>query len=293
MYSAKGRGKNNFQLFSGEMHEKTMHRLAMEGDLRLALEREEFELHYQPIVQLNTGRIVGAEALIRWRHPEKGLISPLDFIPLTEETGLIVPIGDWVIRRACFDAKNWQTVIKDIQVSVNLSGRQFQGEALISTITDILKETGLDSKLLVLEITESVLMKHAEATLSSLHKLKELGISFSIDDFGTGYSSMTYLKKFPVAKLKIDQSFIRDIPDDSDDVAIVLATINMAQGLKLELVAEGVETREQAEFLYKNGCELGQGYLFSKPLQHHLLLEACMANHAIFLERTTGNATFR
>jgi diguanylate cyclase (GGDEF)-like protein len=291
MYSAKGRGKNNYQLFSGEMHEKTMHRLAMEGDLRLALEREEFELHYQPIVELNTGRFVAAEALLRWRHPQKGIINPQDFIPLTEETGLIVPIGEWILRRACLDAQIWQTIIKGMQVSVNLSGRQFQDEPLIATITGILKETGLNSKLLVLEITESVLMKHADATISSLRQLKEMGISLSIDDFGTGYSSMTYLKKFPVAKLKIDQSFIRDIPDDNDDVAIVLATINMAHGLKLELIAEGVETHEQAEFLYRNGCDLGQGYLFSKPLPHHMLLQACRANNST-AGLTTGKTAF-
>ena len=283
MYVAKGRGKNNCQLFSGEMHEKTMRRLAMEGDLRHALEREEFELHYQPIVELNTGRIVAAEALIRWRHPGKGIINPQDFIPLTEETGLIIPIGEWVLRRACLDALAWQTINKDMQVSVNLSGRQFQGDSLqgdslISCIASILEETGLDSKLLVLEITESVLMKHAEATISSLLQLQNMGISFSIDDFGTGYSSMTYLKRFPVSKLKIDRSFIQDIPDDSDDIAIVTATIGMAHGLKLEVVAEGVETREQAEFLSKNGCDLAQGFLFSRPLKQHALLQVCKTN---------------
>ncbi len=278
MYFAKARGKNNYQLFSGEMHKETMYRLAVEGDLRNALERGEFELRYQPIINLSTGRIVAAEALLRWRHPEKGVMNPEDFIPLAEETGLIISIGEWVLKTACIDAQVWQTINKDMQVSVNLSGRQFQGDHLISSITSILEETGLNPQLLALEITESVLMKHAEATISSLRLLREMQISLSIDDFGTGYSSMTYLKRFPVSKLKIDQSFVREIPNDSDDVAIVTATIRMAQGLKLEVVAEGVETREQAEFLYKNGCDQAQGFLFSRPLKQHALLQVCKTN---------------
>jgi diguanylate cyclase (GGDEF)-like protein len=278
MYFAKARGKNNYQLFSGEMHKETMHRLALEGDLRNALERGEFELRYQPIIELSTGRIVAAEALLRWCHPEKGVISPDNFIPLAEETGLITTIGEWVLRTACMDAQVWQAVNNGMQVSVNLSGRQFQEDHLIASISSILEETGLNPQLLTLEITESVLMKHAEVTISSLRRLQEMGISLSIDDFGTGYSSMTYLKRFPVAKLKIDQSFVRDIPHDTDDVAIVMATIRMAHGLKLEIVAEGVETREQAEFLYKNGCDLVQGFLFSRPVEHSELLEICKTN---------------
>lgn len=273
MYSAKERGKNTYQHFSEEMHEKTSLRLALEGDLRLALERNEFELHYQPIVDMQTGKTVAVEALLRWRHAEKGMISPNAFIPLAETTGLIVPIGEWVLRQACLDAQAWQSRGHFIQVSVNLSGRQFREEPLIDSIQTVMMETGMDPTMLMLEITESVLMEHAEATVARLYRLKDMGIYLSIDDFGTGYSSMTYLKRFPVAKLKIDQSFIRDIPDDSEDVAITAATIQMAHGLRLRVVAEGIETKEQAEFLREHGCDLGQGYLYSRPVGLRGLLE--------------------
>ena len=288
MYSAKERGKNNYQHFSVEMHEKTSLRLALEGDLRLALERKEFEVHYQPIVALASGTVVAVEALLRWKHPEKGMISPNAFIPLAETTGLIVPIGEWVLRQACIDAHTWYDRGHEVQVSVNLSGRQFREEPLIDTILHILLETGLDPKMLMLEITESVLMEHAEATVARLYRLKDMGIYLSIDDFGTGYSSMTYLKRFPVAKLKIDQSFIRDIPDDSEDVAITTATIQMARGLKLPVVAEGIETQAQADFLRENGCELGQGYLFSRPINLTALLEYLEASRSRAISQTTG-----
>lgn len=273
MYSAKERGKNNYQHFSEEMHEKTSLRLALEGDLRHALERREFELHYQPMIELATGRIAAVEALLRWNHPEKGMVNPAAFIPLAETTGLIVPIGEWVLREACAHAQSWNAQGHPVQVSVNLSGRQFLEESLIRTILEILRETGLDPKMLVLEITESVLMEHAESTVARLYQLKDMGIYLSIDDFGTGYSSMAYLKRFPVGKLKIDQSFIRDIPEDSEDVAITTATIQMAHSLKLKVVAEGIETRAQADFLRERGCDIGQGYLFSRPLQHAALLK--------------------
>lgn len=273
MYSAKERGKNTYQHFSEEMHEKTSQRLALEGDLRLALERNEFEVHYQPIVDLDSAQPVAVEALLRWRHRERGLVSPQAFIPLAETTGLIVPIGEWVLRQACIDALALQDKGHPIQISVNLSGRQFREEPLIDSIERILLETGLDPTMLMLEITESVLMEHAESTVARLYRLKDMGIYLSIDDFGTGYSSMTYLKRFPVAKLKIDQSFIRDIPDDSEDVAITAATIQMAHGLRLKVVAEGIETRAQAEFLREHGCDLGQGYLYSRPVPLKGLLE--------------------
>jgi diguanylate cyclase (GGDEF)-like protein len=278
MYSAKERGKNTFQYFSEEMHEKSSLRLALEGDLRLALERREFEVHYQPIVALETGEVVAVEALLRWQHPAKGMIGPNIFIPLAETTGLIVPIGEWVLRQACTDAHAWHAQGHDVQVSVNLSGRQFREEPLIDTILTILLETGLDPSMLMLEITESVLMEHAEATVARLYRLKDKGIYLSIDDFGTGYSSMTYLKRFPVAKLKIDQSFIRDIPEDSEDVAITTATIQMAHGLKLRVVAEGIETKAQADFLRQRGCDMGQGYLFSRPVSFDALMEYLEAN---------------
>jgi diguanylate cyclase len=278
MYSAKERGKNNFQHFSEEMHAKTSLRLALEGDLRLALERNEFEVHYQPIIALASGNVVAVEALLRWHHPEKGMINPNAFIPLAETTGLIVPIGEWVLRQACAHAHIWHTQGHDVQVSVNLSGRQFREEPLIDRILGILLETGLDPKMLMLEITESVLMEHAEATVARLYQLKDMGIYLSIDDFGTGYSSMTYLKRFPVAKLKIDQSFIRDIPEDSEDVAITTATIQMAHGLKLRVVAEGIETPAQADFLRKQGCDMGQGFLFSRPVSFEEVMEFFVAS---------------
>lgn len=273
MYSAKEHGKNNYQHFSQEMHEKTSLRLALEGDLRHALERQEFELHYQPMIELATGRVAAVEALLRWNHPEKGMVNPAAFIPLAETTGLIVPIGEWVLREACAHAQSWNAQGHEVQVSINLSGRQFLEESLIRTILEILRDTGLDPKMLVLEITESVLMEHAESTVARLYQLKDMGIYLSIDDFGTGYSSMAYLKRFPVGKLKIDQSFIRDIPEDSEDVAITTATIQMAHSLKLKVVAEGIETRAQADFLRERGCDIGQGYLFSRPLKHAALLK--------------------
>lgn len=285
MYSAKERGKNNYRLFSAEMHEKASHRLALESDLRQALDRQEFELYYQPVVELASGRIVAVEALLRWHHPQKGMISPDAFIPLAEETGLIVPIGEWVLRTACAHAQAWNAGGHDVQISVNLSGRQFREESLIETILGILRETALEPHQLVLEITESVLMEHAETTVARLYQLKDMGIYLSIDDFGTGYSSMTYLKRFPVGKLKIDQGFIRDIPGDSEDAAITTATIQMAHGLKLQVVAEGIETEAQADFLSEHGCDLGQGYLFSRPLRHAALLERFFSSRASNLPR--------
>ena len=273
MYSAKERGKNTYQHFAEEMHEKTSLRLALEGDLRLALERNEFEVHYQPIVDLASGKTVAVEALLRWRNQEKGLVNPNAFIPLAETTGLIVPIGEWVLRQACLDALMLQEQGHYIQMSVNLSGRQFREEPLIDTIERILLETGLDPTMLMLEITESVLMEHAESTVARLYRLKDMGIYLSIDDFGTGYSSMTYLKRFPVAKLKIDQSFIRDILDDSEDMAITGATVQMAHGLRLKVVAEGIETPAQAEYLREHGCDFGQGFLYSRPVPMPDLLE--------------------
>jgi EAL domain-containing protein (putative c-di-GMP-specific phosphodiesterase class I) len=200
-------------------------------------------------------------------------VNPNAFIPLAETTGLIVPIGEWVLRQACLDALMIQEQGHYIQVSVNLSGRQFREEPLIDTIEHILLETGLDPTMLMLEITESVLMEHAESTVARLYRLKDMGIYLSIDDFGTGYSSMTYLKRFPVAKLKIDQSFIRDILDDSEDMAITGATVQMAHGLRLKVVAEGIETQAQAEYLREHGCDFGQGFLYSRPITLEDLLQ--------------------
>jgi diguanylate cyclase (GGDEF)-like protein len=267
MYHAKSRGKNKFQMFSEEMHYKSSTRLALESELRDAMEQGQFELYYQPQVALPSRRLVGAEALIRWRHPTKGLLLPTTFIPVAEETGLIVPIGEWVLRTACQHIRSWhEQRFRPIRISVNLSGRQFREDGLIDSVTAILQETEINPDLLELEITESVLMDDAESTVARLAKLKAMGIHLAIDDFGTGYSSMTYLKRFPVGRLKIDRSFIRDIPEDADDVAITMATIQMAHSLKLEVVAEGIETPAQVQFLCERQCDIGQGYLFSEAL---------------------------
>lgn len=267
MYHAKSHGKNKFQLFSEEMHHKSSTRLTLEGELRDALEQGQFELCYQPQVSLLSRRLVGAEALIRWNHPQKGIMLPNEFIPMAEDTGLIVPIGEWVLRTACHDVRSWhEQRYRPIRVSVNLSGRQFREESLIEQVTRILKETQANPDSLEFEITESVLMDDAEATVSRLASLSAMGIHLAIDDFGTGYSSMSYLKRFPVERIKVDHSFIRDIPHDPDDVAITVATIQMAHGLKLEVVAEGIETGAQAQFLREQRCDVGQGYLFSPPL---------------------------
>ncbi|HZV62669.1 MAG TPA: EAL domain-containing protein [Methylophilaceae bacterium] len=267
MYHAKSHGKNKFQLFSEEMHYKSSTRLTLEGELRDALEQGQFELCYQPQVSLLTRRLLGAEALIRWNHPQKGVMLPNQFIPMAEESGLIVPIGEWVLRTACQDIRFWhEQRYRPINLSVNLSGRQFREDGLIELVARILRETQADPDMLEFEITESVLMDDAESTVARLASLSSMGIHLAIDDFGTGYSSMSYLKRFPVERIKIDHSFIRDIPHDPDDVAITVATIQMARGLKLDVIAEGIETAAQAQFLREQGCEIGQGYLFSAAL---------------------------
>ncbi|ABE49175.1 MULTISPECIES: putative bifunctional diguanylate cyclase/phosphodiesterase [Methylobacillus] len=273
MYYAKSRGKNNFQMFSAEMHHKSSTRLLLETELRVALEEKQFELYYQPQFSLPDCKLVGVEALIRWHHPQRGLLCPSSFIPVAEETGLIVRIGEWVLREACRQAMEWKALGVPLRMSVNLSGRQFRQENLVQTMTKIIERTGMDSSLLELEITETVLMEDAEATTTRLADLKAMGMHLAIDDFGTGYSSMAYLKRFPVSRLKIDRSFIRDIPNDPDDVAITTATIQMAHSLKLEVVAEGVETKAQLQFLREQGSDMVQGYLFSRPVSAREMAE--------------------
>ena len=277
MYYAKSRGKNNFQMFSAEMHHKSSTRLVLESELRAALEHGQFELYYQPQIGLPGNKLIGVEALIRWHHPQRGLLMPGSFIPMAEETGLIVPIGEWVLREACRQAMDWKEMGLVLRMSVNLSGRQFRQENLLTTVTHILEATRMDTSLLELEITESVLMEDAESTITRLNNLKAMGLELAIDDFGTGYSSMAYLKRFPVSRLKIDRSFIRDIPHDADDVAITTATIQMAHSLKLEVVAEGVETRAQLQFLLEQGSDMVQGFLFSQPKDAHQLSEMALA----------------
>jgi diguanylate cyclase (GGDEF)-like protein/PAS domain S-box-containing protein len=267
MYHAKELGRNTFQFYTAELNRRTAKRLQLETALRHALERNELLLHYQPQLSLKSGRIIGAEALARWRHPEMGLVSPQEFIPLAEETGLILPIGEWVLRTACTQARAWHAAgFGALQIAVNLSGRQFQHRHLAKLVKQVLHDTGLDPRLLDLELTESLLMHNTEAILGTMEELHAYGVSFSMDDFGTGYSSLSYLKRFPIDTLKIDQSFMRDIPRDPDDAAIAQAIIAMAHSLDIRVIAEGVETARQLAFLRAKRCDGMQGFLFSKPL---------------------------
>jgi diguanylate cyclase (GGDEF)-like protein/PAS domain S-box-containing protein len=267
MYRAKETGKNNYQFYMAEMTAKATERLSLENDLRTALGQGELSLYYQPIVDVKTGRIVGMEALLRWKHPTRGMISPALFIPLAEETGLIIPIGAWVLRTACEQCRAWQKLgFASLHVAVNLSARQFHQKDLPAFIYGVLQETGLNPGALGLELTEGLVMQQAEASVNTLRELKAMDFRISIDDFGTGYSSLSYLKRFPIDVLKIDQSFVRDIPTDPDDAAIAITIITMAHTLGLKVVAEGVETEQQLNFLREHLCDAMQGYYFSKPL---------------------------
>jgi diguanylate cyclase (GGDEF)-like protein/PAS domain S-box-containing protein len=267
MYRAKERGRNNYQVYARDMNARILEHLALETDLRRALERDEFQLHFQPQVEIKTGKIVGMEALVRWNKPDTGLISPAKFIPLAEETGLIVPIGEWVLRAAAKQSKAWEDAgYPGLRTAVNLSARQFQNENLVEVVRKVLNETGLDPHRLELELTESILMQKEKNTIAVLNEINAMGVWLSIDDFGTGYSSLGYLKRFPISTLKIDQSFIRDITTNEDDKAIVTAIITLAHSLKLKVIAEAVETREQLELLRSLDCDEVQGYLFCRPL---------------------------
>jgi diguanylate cyclase (GGDEF)-like protein len=267
MYHAKEAGRNSHRFFTEQMNRQVVEHLSLETSLRRALENKEFVLHYQPQMDLGEGRIIGVEALIRWNSPEHGLISPARFIPVAEDSGLIVPIGAWVLSEACRQARAWQDAgLPPIVVAVNLSAVQFKRPELVNTVINALVLSDLDSQWLELELTESILIQDAEATLDTVRRLKSLGIKLSVDDFGTGYSSLTYLKRFAVDKLKIDQSFVRDLVTDSDDAAIVRAIIQMARSLKLKTIAEGVETEEQANRLRLSHCDEIQGYWFAKPM---------------------------
>ena len=267
MYRAKKLGRNNFQFFTPSMNDEAMERVRIEGALRNALERDEFVLHYQPQVDMKTGQIVGMEALIRWNHPELGMVPPGRFVGVAEETGLIVPIGAWVMRTACAQNKAWQLAgYPRLRVAVNLSARQFGAADLMASLEATLAETGLDAACLEIELTESLFMSDVTPAVELLHRMKALGINLSIDDFGTGYSSFSYLSRFPIDVLKIDRSFVADITHDANDAAIVSSIIALAHNLKLAVIAEGVETLAQLDYLRSHGCDEMQGYYFSKPL---------------------------
>ncbi|MGX9568133.1 EAL domain-containing protein [Pseudomonas viciae] len=267
MYRAKELGRNSYQFYTSEMNNKVQGKLALQDGLRNALNHDEFLLLYQPQVDLQSGQIVGVEALIRWQHPELGMVSPIKFIPQAEETGLIVPIGDWVIHTACRQNKDWQDAgWPPITMSVNISARQFIERDLVDRVMHALQETGLDPMYLELELTESLIMQDLQQAVSKMKELQSMGIRLSIDDFGTGYSSLAALKSFPIARLKIDQSFVRDLPDNENDKAIATAVISLGHKLNLKVIAEGVETEEQLSFLRENGCDEIQGYFFSKAV---------------------------
>ncbi len=267
MYRAKDAGRNNYHFYSADMSAKAFERLTLETSLRHALDRQEFLLYYQPQVGLDTSKIVGVEALLRWQHPDLGLVSPTEFISLLEDTGLIVPVGEWVLQTACDQAMVWRNAgFPPINLAVNLSSRQFNTLNLTDVINRVLENSGFDPARLELEITESVIMENAQETIDTLGALGKMGIRFAIDDFGTGYSSLSYLKRFPINTLKIDHSFVRDISSDPDDAAIVTTIVAMAHNLNLMVVAEGVETKDEFAFLRACGCDYMQGYLFSKPV---------------------------
>lgn len=280
LFRAKRLGGNSLLLYTPTMHRRAHERLSLEAHLRRALERDEFCLHFQPQIDSRSGQVIGAEALLRWTHPSLGVISPGQFIPLAEETGLIVPIGAWVLRQACTRAQAWrQQGRPPIRMAVNLSARQFLQQDLVTLVRSELEESRFDPACLDLEITESAIMEDVDGAVKALLALKELGVFISIDDFGTGYSSLGYLKRFPIDMLKVDRSFVMGLPDDQDDAAIVQAIVAMAQNLKLRVLAEGVETLEQRNFLQAHGCQYIQGFFYSKPLPEEEFLEFWQNQH--------------
>jgi len=279
MYRAK-RGKgNDFAYYSPEMDRRAAETLELEGALRNALERAQFCLFYQPQIDLVSGQIICCEALVRWHHPLRGMVAPGDFIPLAEETGLIVPLGSWVLQEACRQARQWQEQgARGVRVAVNISGRQFADPGFVGKVRETLQESGLEPNLLELEITESVAMERVETTIQTWMDLEALGVSLSVDDFGTGYSSLSYLKQFPIHSLKIDRSFVRDITRNPNDAVIASSVIALAHSMGLKVVGEGIETREQLKFLEEKKCDMGQGFLFSRPVPFDEILQLFKAS---------------
>jgi diguanylate cyclase (GGDEF)-like protein len=267
MYQAKAQGRNNYQFYTPTMNTEALSKLMLENNLRKALERKEFVLHYQPLVELSTGRITGAEALVRWKHPRLGLLSPLEFIPIAEETGLIVPIGEWILENVCVQGKTWNEMgLSPFRMTVNLSMRQFAHDAVLKTVLNALEKSDLDPDHLELELTESIVMQNAEQTIVTLHELKSAGIQISLDDFGTGFSSLSYLKNLPLNRLKLDRSFVSGLAKETKNESISKAIIGIAHSLSLKVIAEGVETFDQLELLRSWKCDEVQGFLFSRPI---------------------------
>jgi diguanylate cyclase (GGDEF)-like protein len=267
MYHAKDSGRSNYQFFTPDMNVRAIKRQSLENGLRHALERQEFVLHYQPTMNLETGAIVGVEALIRWRHPHLGLVPPAQFVPVAEECGFIVAIGRWVLREACRQARAWQDAgLPPMRIAINVSAAELRDKDFVAGVSAILTESGLESRYLELELTETYLMQDSTSTAAVLQSLKDTGVQLALDDFGTGYSSLSHLKRFPIDTLKIDRSFVRDLTTDADDASIVSAVISMGKSLHMRVVAEGVESREQLAFLHEQSCPEGQGYYFSRPM---------------------------
>lgn len=285
MYSAKRHGRNTYKFFSKKMNDQAKAYMKLEQDLRSALKNKEFFLHYQPQIDAEKNCLIGAEALLRWKHPRKGIMHPASFIPILEESGLIVEAGEWVLRTACSDWCVWierKYLPPSSVISINLSAHQFCQQKLASVIQDVLQETGLRPENLDLEITENILLKNSTANIGLLKELKDLGVSISIDDFGTGFSSLSYLKHFPVDRLKIDKSFIKDILSNNKDKAIVLSIVSLAKNLDLDVVVEGVDEQEKLNHLRNQGCRIFQGYYFSKPVTSDLFIDQC-CRHASWL----------
>ena len=264
MHCAKGRGRNTYQFYAKSMNAEASRRLHLEARLRQAIERSEISIHYQPLIDAASGNLTGTEALLRWDDPDMGIVFPSEFIPVAEETGLIVPLGEWVLRGACAQYQAWRLAgVAAPRMAVNLSGVQLRQPTMVETVARVLEETGVDPSCLELEITESTIMQEDDITSATLCELREMGIGLALDDFGTGYSSLSYLRRFPLTRVKIDRSFVKGIPGDASDSALTAAVINMAHGFDLRVVAEGVETKEQAAYLRERGCDELQGFLFS------------------------------
>ena len=281
MYRAKEQGRNRFCFYSAELRSHTPEKLALEAGLRHGLERREFRVHYQPKVDMSSGEITGVEALLRWQHPDKGLLLPEKFIHIAEETGLIIPIGLWTLREVCERARAWtEAGLPRLPIAVNLSASQFSQEQLVPQLAEILKSTGMDPEILELEITESMVMRDPETAVQLMHNLRSMGVRLTIDDFGTGYSSLGYLKRFPINSLKVDRTFVRDLPHSADDIAITRAVIAMAHSLQMNVIAEGVELKEQLDVLRSEGCDEFQGYLCRPPLAEEELLRFVRQNAA-------------